>query len=138
MGPEQAELLISDGADPTRIVIGHCGGNADMRYLTSILEKGVFIAFDRMGIYLDMPGPIVRACILGLIGIGYANRIMLSHDHIGWWLGREPAISFPTPDWTYTHIFTSVIPALKEAGVSDETINTIMVGNIRRLFGGSA
>jgi phosphotriesterase-related protein len=136
MGPEQADIMISEGADPKRIVIGHCGGNSDMRYLVSILEKGVSIAFDRMGIYLDMPAPIIRANIIGLIGIGYANRIMLSHDCIGWWLGREPAISFPTPDWNYTHIFTSVIPALKEAGVSDETIETIMVGNMRRLFGG--
>jgi phosphotriesterase-related protein len=136
MGPEQADILISGGADPKRIVIGHCGANADMRYLVSILEKGVSIAFDRMGIYLDMPAHIIRANIIGLIGAGYVDRIMLSHDCIGWWLGREPAISIPTPDWSYTHIFTSVIPALKEAGVSDEKINTIMVGNIRRLFGG--
>ncbi|MFH0730390.1 MAG: phosphotriesterase-related protein [Pseudomonadota bacterium] len=136
MGPEQAQLLISEGADPKKIVIGHAGGCADMTYFYKILEQGCSLAFDRCGIYLEVPKPVVWSCIIGLIGMGYADRIMLSQDHIGYWLGREPAISFPTPDWTYTHVFTSVIPALKKAGVSDETIDTIMVGNIRRLFGG--
>jgi phosphotriesterase-related protein len=134
MGPEQADILIAEGADPKQIVIGHCGANSNMRYLVNILEKGVSIAFDRMGIYLDMPAPIIWANIIGLIGIGYADRIMLSHDYIGWWLGREPAISIPTPHWCYTHIFTDVIPALKKGRVSDETIETIMVGNVRRLY----
>jgi phosphotriesterase-related protein len=136
MGPEQAELLISEGADPKKIVIGHAGGCADMVYFDRILKQGCSLAFDRCGMYMEVPKPIVWACIVGLIGAGYADRIMLSQDYIGYWLGREPAISFPTPDWSYTHVFTDVIPALKKAGVSDETINTIMVGNIRRLFGG--
>ncbi|MEE8470767.1 MAG: phosphotriesterase-related protein, partial [Dehalococcoidia bacterium] len=50
MGPEQADLLISEGADPKRLMIGHIGGNANLEYHTSILDKGVYIAFDRLGI----------------------------------------------------------------------------------------
>jgi phosphotriesterase-related protein len=152
MGPEQADLLISEGADPKRIVIGHCNATGDMHYFYRILEKGVSIAFDRMGSYIEVPEAVVTACIIGLINRGYADHIMLSHDYIGYWLGREPAMA--TRDkieermgtgpavpaimstWCYTHIFTDFIPKLKKMGVSDETVNTIMVGNIRRLFGG--
>jgi phosphotriesterase-related protein len=33
-------------------------------------------------------------------------------------------------------VFNNIIPALKEAGVSDDKINTMMVENPRRLFSG--
>jgi phosphotriesterase-related protein len=49
MGPEQADLLISEGASPNKIVIGHMCDNVDLKYQLEVLEKGVSIAFDRMG-----------------------------------------------------------------------------------------
>ena len=139
MGPEQADLLISEGADPKRIVIGHIGGNANLQYHISVLEKGVYIAFDRLGIEFLSPDTLRKACIIGLVGIGYANRIMLSHDYWPYWPGRP----FEMPDvarhlvanWSYVHVFKNIIPALKEAGISDEKINTMMVENPRKLFG---
>ncbi len=154
MGVEQAQMLISEGVDPKRIVIGHCNGTGDMNYFFRILEKGASIAFDRMGIAVEVSEAVTRACIIGLIGAGYANQIMLSHDYIGWWLGREPAmlsreevvqrmssggpaIPYITPEWSYRYIFFTFIPILKNAGVSDDVIETIMVGNVRRLFGGA-
>jgi len=138
MGPEQADLLISEGADPKRIMIGHIGGNANLQYHTSILEKGTYIAFDRLGADFLFPDTLRKACIIGLLGIGYANRIMLSHDYVPYWLGRP----FEMPDfvkgmlanWSYCHVFRNIIPALKEAGVSDDKINTMMVDNPRRLL----
>ncbi|TET75368.1 MAG: phosphotriesterase-related protein [Dehalococcoidia bacterium] len=142
MGPEQAALLISEGATPERIVIGHIGGNANLQYHTSVLEKGVYIAFDRLGIEALQPDTLRKACIIGLVGIGYADRIMLSHDYCGdhsvCWLGRPLEL----PDfakgliahWHYEHVFKNIIPALKEAGVSDDKIDTMMVQNPRRLF----
>ena len=140
MGPEQADLLISEGADPKRIMIGHIGGNANLQYHTSVLEKGVYIAFDRLGIDFLFPDTLRKACIIGLLGIGYANQIMLSHDYCPYWLSRP----FELPDfvrglmanWSYAHVFKNIIPALKEAGVSDDKINTMMVDNPRRLFAG--
>lgn len=138
MGPEQADLLISEGADPKRIVIGHIGGNANLQYHISVLEKGVYIAFDRLGIDSLFPDTLRKACIIGLVGIGYAERIMLSQDYAPYWTGRSPEM----PDsekklianWSYVHVFKNIIPALKEAGISDEKINTMMAENPRRLF----
>ncbi len=142
MGPEQAALLISEGASPERIVIGHIGGNANLQYHTSVLEKGVYIAFDRLGLDFVFPDNLRKACIIGLVGIGYADRIMLSHDYCGdlsvCWLDRPVELpDFATPviaNWSYAHVFKNIIPALKEAGVSDDKIDTMMVQNPRRLF----
>ncbi len=140
MGPEQADLLISEGADPSRIMIGHIGGNANLQYHTSILDKGAYIAFDRLGIEFMAPDRLRKACIIGLIGVGYANQIMLSHDYCPYWLGRP--VELPDfvkgllANWNYSHVFKNIIPALREAGVSDENIDTMMVENPRRLFAG--
>ena len=138
MGPEQAALLIAEGADPRRIMIGHIGGNANLQYHTSVLEQGVYIAFDRLGIDFLFPDTLRKACIIGLLGIGYANRIMLSHDYSPYWLGRPTELpDFVKPllaNWSYAHVFKNIIPALKQAGVSDDKIDTMMVDNPRRLF----
>jgi phosphotriesterase-related protein len=74
------------------------------------------------------------------LAIGYADHIMLSHDHIASWLGRP----FELPDlvqallanWSYSHVFKNVIPEVKKAGVTDEQINKMLVENPKRLFGG--
>jgi phosphotriesterase-related protein len=140
MGPEQADMLISEGADPGRIVIGHIGGNANLQYHTSVLERGVYVAFDRLGVDVLFPDTLRKACIIGLVGIGYAGRIMLSHDHSPYWLGRSaemPDIAKAlAPNWSYSHVFRDIVPALREAGVSDEKIDSMLVGNPRRLFVG--
>jgi phosphotriesterase-related protein len=140
MGPEQADLLISEGADPKRIAIGHMCGNADLKYHLSVLGKGVYIAFDRLGIDTLFPDRLRKACLMGLLGIGYADRIFLSQDYWPYWLGRPFELPDPAKpllaNWSYVHVFKSIIPALKEAGVSDDKINTMMVENPRRLFDG--
>jgi len=140
MGPEQADLLLSEGADPKRIVIGHMCGNSDLNYHVSVLGKGVNIAFDRLGIDTLMPDRLRKACLMGLIGIGYTDRIFLSQDCCAFRLGRPfeftDATKLLLANWTYVNVFKNIIPALKEAGISDEKINTLMVENPRRLFGG--
>ena len=143
MGPEQADLLISEGADPKHIVIGHAGGSADMKYHTSILDRGVYLAFDRIGLDSPMyhagPDTLRVACILGLISMGYGSRIVFSHDYVMQWAGKNPCPLWPEEsikNWYPTHIFKDIIPTLRKAGVTDDQINTIMVTNPRRVFGG--
>jgi phosphotriesterase-related protein len=130
MGIEQTDLLLSEGANPDRVVIGHMDGSSDIGYHLAILDKGVSIAFDRLGLpgFTSEEGSL--ACLLGLIGIGKQERIMISHDNIWYFLGHD-AID-PNP----VYIFENVIPRLKKAGITDEMIDTIMTDNVRHLFGG--
>ncbi|MGD0915878.1 MAG: phosphotriesterase-related protein [Thermodesulfobacteriota bacterium] len=141
MGIEQADLLISEGADPKRISIGHMNGSSNIQYHLAIVGKGVYIVFDRFGtqaLHRYMMGleafgfsdELSKACVIGLISIGYEKRIMISHDYVWYFLGKTPINMNPS------HIFKNIIPALKQAGVADEMISTIMVDNPRRLFTG--
>ncbi len=140
MGPEQADLLISEGADPKRTVVGHMCGNSDLNYHISVLDKGVNIAFDRLGIDTIFPDRLRKACLIGLIGSSYVDRIVLSQDCFAYRMGRpfefSEAMKPLLANWSYVHIFKDIIPALKEAGVSQEKIDKLMIENPRRLFSG--
>ena len=88
------------------------------------------------------PSDVERcACLLGLIGSGHAGRLMLSTDYIAHWLGKPdicatvgepPAL----PHWHPSHLFEGIVPALRRAGVTQNQLDTILVANPRRLFGG--
>lgn len=143
MGPEQAELLVGEGADPGRVMVGHMDGNTDVSYHMATLAHGVNIAFDRFGIQVLVGAPMDRereACLIGLLGMGYEDRIMLSHDTVNLWLGRPLVMPDEVvtllENWHPTHLFENVVPVLQKAGISDERIDAIFTENPKRLFGG--
>ncbi|MFZ5632720.1 MAG: phosphotriesterase family protein [Bacillota bacterium] len=140
MGPQQADFLIGKGADVKKLMIGHMCGNANIQYHEEVLKKGPYIAFDRFGLDIIFPDASRTETVIGLIKLGYEKKMMLSHDCVMNWLGREFLLPEPAlplvANWNLTHIFKNILPALKKAGVTDEQINTIMVDNPRRLFAG--
>jgi phosphotriesterase-related protein len=140
MGPQQADLLIGEGVNPQKIMIGHMCGNPSMAYQMDVLSKGVYIAFDRFGIDMFVPDQIRIATLIGLLGMGYSDRIMMSQDCIACNFGRggrlpeEEAKKFV--NWSFTNVFRNIVPALKKAGVSDNQIKTMTVDNPRRFLSG--
>ena len=140
-GVEQAELLIKEGADPKKVMIGHVSNSRDIEYHKAILAKGVYIGFDRIGLDIITPFTINVKNVAELCKLGYADKIMLSHDTVNVWLGRP--IEVPErylrafANWRIDHISKDFIPALKKEGVTDEQIKTMMVDNPRNLFLGT-
>ena len=141
MGPEQAEFLISQGADPAKIQIGHMSDNLDIDYQIKTLEQGVYISWDRMGLQGLAGCPMDKerySTIIDLIEKGFDNKLMISHDYIINWLGRplnSPREALPLiANWHPSHLFNNIIPALKKGGVTDEQIQTIIKSNPERLF----
>jgi len=141
MGPEQVDILLAEGANPKQIAIGHAGGSADLKYHANILDKGVNLAFDRLGLDAELwkagPDKFRKSCIVALISMGYTNQLILSHDVVLNWLGGEVILPKEmVANWYPTHVFKNFIPALKNSGVTDEEIHTIMVENPRQMFEG--
>lgn len=141
-GPEQAEFLLSQGADPKKVMIGHVTNSKDINYQRSILQKGVSVGFDRLGLapLYGVPDDVSVQNIAQLCKEGYANKIMLSHDTVNFWLGRPLPADAPQPivqllsKWTIDHVSKDIIPALKAQGVTDDQIKTMMVDNPKNLF----
>lgn len=143
MGPEQAELLISLGADPKKIQIGHMDGSTEPQYHQATMDHGVKIAFDSCGIQrmLGMPMDATRVDVLTeLLRSGYGSQIMLSHDYVMHWLGRPlpvpPPIQQLLPNWHLSGVFTYHLPALRANGISEAQVEALLVENPRRLFVG--
>lgn len=141
-GVEQADFLISQGADPKKVVIGHVTNSKDINYHREILKRGVYIAFDRLGLapLYGVPDEVSVQNIAALCKEGYTNRIMLSQDTVNYWIGRP--IQVPEQilkllaNWRVDHISKDIIPMLKAQGVSDDQIRQMMVENPKNLFSG--
>jgi len=82
LGIEQIDIFESEGADLSRIVIGHTCCSSDIKYYLGIIERGAYAGFDRIG-YEEFQRDEVRlVAIAGLIVAGYSDRLVLSQDAI--------------------------------------------------------
>jgi phosphotriesterase-related protein len=137
-GPEQADFLLKEGADPKKVMIGHVSNSKDIEYHKAILAKGVYIAFDRIGLDIITPFDVNVKNVAELCKAGFADKIMLSHDTVNVWLGRQVILpkdyEHAFDNWRIDHISKEFIPALKANGVTDLQIRTMMLENPRNLF----
>jgi phosphotriesterase-related protein len=137
MGPEQADLLIAEGASPTRIVIGHMCCSTDLTYHLKTLQKGVFIGFDRFG----FPGTNDAWRIEGLLQLiqqGYIQQLSISHDAVIISEGRRSERTLKQLKQVMnshpTHIHNKILPILKNRGLSNDQTKTLLMTNPYRLF----
>jgi phosphotriesterase-related protein len=134
-GLDQQRIFTEEGVDLSRVVIGHSGDTEDIAYLEKLINAGSTIGMDRFGIHQNLPSDKRVAVIAKLCERGHAGRIVLSHDasvYIDWF--EEAPVKAAMPDWHYLHIPRDVVPALRQAGVSDTDIELMTVGNPRRFF----
>jgi phosphotriesterase-related protein len=144
MGPEQVRLLIENGADPGKIIIGHMCGNTDPEYHKEVMDQGVRIGLDRFGIQGMVGAPFDQERIqtlLTLLNEGYQDQILLAHDTVNIWLGRPPVMPEQAAkimeNWQPGHIFNNILPRLRENGVSETQIDKMLGGNAVGLFTGA-
>jgi phosphotriesterase-related protein len=128
------EVLSSEGVDPARVVLGHCGDIDDIGHLVELADLGYILGMDRFGIDVILPFEQRVRVVAELAERGYADRMVLSHDASCYFDWLDPAFAGATPNWNYLHIEKDVLPALREQGVSDAQIDQMLVGNPRRYF----
>ena len=90
---------------------------------------------DRFGLDQLLPTDKRVAIIAKLCELGHAGRMVLSHDancYIDWF--PMELIRNSMPNWHFRHISEDVLPALREAGVTDEQIRAMTTENPRRIF----
>ena len=128
-------LCDEEGVDPTRVVLGHSGDTTDADHLAELADHGFILGMDRFGIHAG-EATFEGRCdvVVELCRRGYADRMVLSHDascYIDW---IDPNVIQMMDQWNYLHIENDVLPYLREHGVGDDQIDTMLVANPRRYF----
>ncbi len=135
-GLDQQRLLAGRGVDLGRVMIGHSNETTDLDYLTKIIDDGSYLGWDRCGLPLAVPLDTQIDTLAALCERGYAGRIMLSHDKssfMDWFSGAE--VDPVLPDWRYTYLHDTVLPGLRDRGVTDDQIEQMLIRNPREFFG---
>jgi phosphotriesterase-related protein len=135
VGLDQQRIFREEGVDLGRVVIGHCGDSTDLDYLEQLIGAGSYIGMDRFGVDTILPFEDRVNTVAQMCKRGHAKNMVLSHDTNCFfhWLPRDQ-VAAALPRWSYKHIHDDVIPALKQKGVSDEQIHTMLVENPRKYF----
>jgi phosphotriesterase-related protein len=134
-GPAILAVLKDEGADLSRIVLGHSGDSTDPGYLQSMAEAGFTLGMDRFGIerfgsFETRAGLVAELCRRGLAG-----SMVLSHDcscYIDWF---APGSLDRLRQWHYLHVSQDVLPYLCSRGVTAEQIDAMLVRNPARILG---
>jgi len=127
-------LCEEEGVDPRRVVLGHSGDSSDADHLTELAEAGFLLGMDRFGINLATSFEARADIVVELCRRGLADHMVLSHDascYIDW---MDPGVMPLLPQWHYLHIDQEVLPYLREHGVTEDQITTMLVDNPRRYF----
>lgn len=132
VGLDQLTVFEAEGADPSRVVIGHADSYPDPAYHRAIVDRGASVEFDFLGMSFTPlerhgEGRIVES-ICDLLAAGHAERILLSQD-----VCHDSQLSHYGGNG-YTYLADAFLPRLRAAGVSDDEIRTITVENPRRLL----
>lgn len=125
-GSAQMALFDEEGVDPGRVCVGHCDTFPSLEYCLTVARWGAYVSIDNIGHQLGDHEEKVRRVVLGLLEAGHGERILLSQD-----VGQVAELR-SRGGRGYTYVMETFLPSLRDAGVSDETIDMITVQNPRR------
>lgn len=123
LGHEQVAFFKEQGVDLNRVLIGHVDLTGDANYIIHMLKEGVYVEFDTIGKENYMPDQ-VRADILKKVqDLGYIDKIMLSMD-----ITRKSHLEYKG-GLGYSYLLDTFIPLLQKNGITDESIEKMLVTN---------
>jgi len=132
VGLEQLRIFEDEGADPSRVVVGHADSYPHLDHYLTIIERGASIEFDFLGMSFTPAerhgeGRIVEL-LCELLSRGHVEHILLSQD-----VCHDSQLQRYGGNG-YTYLASAFLPRLRDAGVSEAEIETLTVANPRRLL----
>ena len=132
VGLDQLRIFEEEGADPTRVVIGHADSFPVLEHHLAILERGASVEFDFLGMSFSAverhgEGRVIDL-LCELLSRGHVERVLLSQD-----VCNDSQLTRYEGNG-YTYLARTFLPRLRDAGVSEAEIETMTVANPRRLL----
>jgi phosphotriesterase-related protein len=142
-GHDQIDIVTGEGVAAHRLLVGHSDGRDDHEYQASLAARGAYVGFDRFGLTVFNSDESRMKNLRQMIDAGYRDQVMVSQDSVNCWFGAVPGVGSAEdiarllPNWTMTHLFERIFPALLAEGVSQGDLDAILLDNPRRFFSGS-
>jgi phosphotriesterase-related protein len=141
-GREQLEVLLEEGMDPGKVIIGHAFVPPQVDAMREILKLGGNVQLDHVGIpwrvgTAEELDEAMANALVDLIEEGYLERVVMSFDR--WFFNPRAGVTEMDPQLLnekvdLSYMFTSFVPRLKSKGVTDEQLDQLMIENPRRIF----
>ncbi|MES2210309.1 MAG: phosphotriesterase-related protein [Chloroflexota bacterium] len=132
VGLAQLAVFEAEGADLSRVVIGHADSHPVLDHHLEIIRRGANLEFDFLGMSFtpqERHGePRVIDLLLELLSRGHADRIFLSQDVC------HNAQLHHYEGNGYTYLQETFLPRLRARGVSDAEIDQLTIANPQRLL----
>jgi 5-phospho-D-xylono-1,4-lactonase len=126
-GLEQAQFFLEHQIKPQKILIGHLDLKPELLYLLEVAKTGVNIGFDQFGKEKYLPDLERVNLIAQLCAAGFETQIIIGGD-----MARKSYFKSYGGNPGLEHVPTTVKQMLVQAGVSNETIENILIHNPRR------
>ena len=125
-GRHQISIFDDEGVDPARVCIGHCDTFPSLPYCLEVARWGGYVSLDNIGLQLGDHEAAVLRLELDLAEAGFVERILLSQD-----VGQVAELG-SRGGRGYAYLAKRFLPALRDAGVDEATLQTLTVENPRR------
>jgi phosphotriesterase-related protein len=124
-GLRQLDTFESVGVKPNRVVIGHtcCLDDPEAEVIKAIAKRGAFVGFDRVTAGMVPDDKKIRM-LQKFLDAGYQDQLLLASDFTGRRTEARPG--------AYGRTLTIFVPKMREAGIREDVIHSILVDNSRR------
>ncbi len=123
------DIIESEGVNLSRVVMSHVG-ERDVETIEAVMKRGAIVEWDYFGqAPLPKEADVKRIeSIYAMIEAGHVEQMVIAHDICSQAQLKENG------GGGYTYIHDIILPGLKAKGVSDQTIQKILVENPRRVL----
>ena len=124
--PDQLDILMDEGVDPGRVIIGHLGDQRNVDRLSYVGAAGAYLGIDHIGATVHQTDRQRAKTVAQLVRDGYLSQLLLSHDicmksSLHWHGGTG-----------YDYLLTQFVPLLLDEGLTQSQVDTMLVENPRR------
>ncbi|NLC42642.1 MAG: phosphotriesterase-related protein [Erysipelothrix sp.] len=125
---EQADFFIENEIDPRYVIIGHQDLSGDFSQIETLIDKGFNVAFDTIGKNNYFPDDTRIEYLKRLQDKNKLTNITLSLD-----ITRKSNFAYQG-GIGYSYLFTVFIPRMLEQGITQESIDLMLIHNPQRIF----
>lgn len=128
---EQLRILEKEGADLSKVIVGHISDTSDIEYIEEILKQNVFVGFDRIFCTEEQADVLCK-----LLDKGYGDKILLSRDGGTFTAFGDNTFedAIKNEENTFTTVLGRFLAMLTDRGVSEIEIDKMLRVNIEKLM----